>query len=131
MILWIFHTPYALLLAILLAVLNLFPYVGAALGTFLILLLHLILVKENTLWLAAVLFLNSLLEGNIIHAWICNKTMKVHPLFLFAALLVNEYFFGVIGVILSPIVASILQMCLITYSEYLNRKNIGCWENIS
>lgn len=130
LILWLFHTPYALLMAVVLAFMNLFPYIGAILGNILIILIHLLLVKENTSWLILALFINSQLEGNVIHAWICNKTMKVHPLFLFTALLVNEYLFGIIGIILSPIVASIFQMCFITYSEYLNKKNIGGWENI-
>ena len=66
----------------------------------------------------------------MIHAWICNKTMKVHPLFLFFALFINEFLFGIIGIILSPIVASILQMIFNTYREYLNQRNIGGWENI-
>ena len=129
-ILYFFHTPYAPLLAILLAFLNLFPYVGAIAGSLLIFLIHYLLVGENTGWLVVVIFINSQLEGNIIHAWICNKTMKVHPLYLFVALLVNEYLFGLIGVILSPIVASIFQMCFVTYGEYLNRKNVGGWEKI-
>ena len=130
-ILYFFHTPYAPLLAILLAFLNLFPYVGAIVGSLLIILIHFLLAGENTIWLIVAIFINSQLEGNIIHAWICNKTMKVHPLFLFVALLVNEYLFGLIGVILSPIVASIFQMCFVTYSEYLNHKNVGGWEKIA
>lgn len=130
-ILIFFKTPYAILLAILLSVFNLFPYVGALLGSVLLVFIHFVLVGENTIWLIIVIFINSQIESNIIHAWICNKTMKVHPLFLFVALLINEFLFGIIGIILSPIVASILQMILTTYREYLNQKNVGGWEKIS
>lgn len=123
-------TPYALLLSILLAIFNLFPYIGALVGSTLVVLIHFLFVKENTILLIFLIFINSQIESNIIHAWICNKTMKVHPLFLFVALFINEFLFGIIGVILSPIVASILQMMFNTYREYLNQKNIGGWENI-
>lgn len=129
-ILYLFKTPFALILAILLAFFNLFPYVGALIGSGLIVLFHFVFVHEHTLWLILVIFLNSQLESNIIHTWICNKTMKVHPLFLFAALLIFDFFFGLLGVILSPIFAGILQLSFTAYGEYLNEKNIGGWEKL-
>lgn len=129
-ILYLLKTPYAFLLSILLAIFNLFPYIGAFLGSILLVIIHFLLVKENTLLLILLIFINSQIESNIIHAWICNKTMKVHPLFLFIALFINEFLFGIIGIILSPIVASILQMIFNAYREYLNQKNVGGWEDI-
>lgn len=129
-ILYLLKTPYAFLLSVLLAVFNLFPYVGALAGSILLVTIHFLLVRENTVLLIIFIFINSQIESNVIHAWICNKTMKVHPLFLFFALFINEFLFGIFGVILSPIVASILQMIFNTYREYLNQRNIGGWENI-
>ena len=129
-ILFFLNTPYALLLAIVLAFFNVFPYIGALFGNGLIIAFHLLLVKENTLLLCIMLFINSLIESQIIHTWICKKKMNIHPIFLFSALLISEHFFGFIGIILSPIFASVLQLGLLTYSEYLNQKNIGGWENI-
>lgn len=129
-ILYFLKTPYAFLLSILLAVFNLFPYIGALAGSLLVVVIHFLLIKENTILLIFLIIINSQIESNIIHAWICNKTMKIHPLFLFIALFINEFLFGIIGIILSPIVASILQMIFNTYREYLNQKNIGGWEDI-
>jgi len=129
-ILFLLKTPYAFLLSILLAVFNLFPYIGPLAGSILLVTIHFLLVRENTVLLIIFLFINSQIESNVIHAWICNKTMKVHPLFLFFALFINEFLFGIIGIILSPIVASILQMIFNTYREYLNQRNIGGWEDI-
>lgn len=129
-ILYFFKTPHFILLAILLAFLNLFPYVGALIGSVVLLLIHLLAVKENTLYLLMVLVINSQFESNVIHTWICHKTMRINPLFLFIALLVNEFFFGVVGVILSPIMASIFQLGMTAYGEYLNQKNVGGWEKM-
>lgn len=130
-ILFFFQTPYPFLLPLLLALLNLFPYVGALFGNGILLLIHFIFVKENTLLLFLILFINSQIESNIIHTWICHKTMKVHPLLLFFSLIINEFLFGVLGVILSPVFAGLLQILLTTYSEILNQKNVGGWEEIS
>lgn len=129
-ILFCLKTPYAFVLSILLAILNLFPYIGALIGSVLLIGIHFLLVKENTLILILFIFINSQIESNIVHAWICNKTMKVHPLFLFIALFINEFIFGIVGIILSPIFASILQMIFNAYREYLNQNNVGGWENI-
>ena len=85
-ILYLLKTPYAFLLSVLLAVFNLFPYVGALAGSILLVTIHFLLVRENTVLLIIFIFINSQIESNVIHAWICNKTMKVHPLFLFFAL---------------------------------------------
>lgn len=129
-ILFLLKTPYAFLLSLLLAVFNLFPYIGPFAGSLLLVTIHFLLVRDHTVLLIILLFINSQIESNVIHAWICNKTMKVHPLFLFFALFINEFLFGIMGIILSPIVASILQMIFNTYREYLNQRNIGGWEDI-
>ncbi|MGN1345090.1 MAG: AI-2E family transporter [Traorella sp.] len=129
-ILFFFKTPYAIILAFLLAFLNLFPYIGALIGNSILIVIHFMIIKENTLLLFIILFINSQIESNIVHTWICHKTMKIHPLFLFIGILINEYFFGIIGIILSPILAGMIQLAIMTYSEYLNQKNIGGWEKI-
>ena len=129
-ILILFKTPYALLFSILLAILNIFPYIGAIIGNGLLIGIHFILVRDNTILLFVILLINSQIESHLIHTWICNKTMKIHPISLFVSLLISEHLFGFIGIVLSPIVASILQLSLMTYNEYLNQKNIGGWEKI-
>lgn len=130
LILFMFKTPMPILLACLLAFMNLFPYIGALLGSLFLILIHLMFVQEHLLLLVIVLFINSQVESNIIHTWICHKTMKVHPLYLFVALLINEFLFGMMGVILSPIFASAFQIAVNTYREFLNQKNIGGWEEL-
>ena len=130
-ILMIFRTPYALLLSLVLAIFNIFPYIGAILGNFLLVFIHFAFIKNQTILLLIILLINSQIESNLIHTWICNKTMKIHPISLFVSLILSEYFFGFIGIILSPLFASFLQMSLMTYNEYLNQKNVGGWEEIN
>ena len=129
-ILMFFKTPYAFVFASILAILNIFPYIGAIIGNGILIIVHYLLIKDNTIILFIVLLINSQIESHLVHTWICNKTMKIHPISLFVALLISEYLFGIVGIILSPILASVLQLSLMTYNEYLNQKNIGGWEKI-
>ena len=69
-ILYLLKTPYAFLLSVLLAVFNLFPYVGALAGSILLVTIHFLLVRENTVLLIIFIFINSQIESNVIHAWI-------------------------------------------------------------
>lgn len=126
----LFHFPQPFFLAFLLAFLNLLPYLGAVIGVGLIALVG-ILTFESIPWLAIILLiLLQQIEGNVIHPLILNKSMSVHPLYLFAALLISEFLFGVIGIILSPLLAAFMQIGVFSYLHVLNHSNIGGWENL-
>ncbi len=69
-------------------------------------------------------------ESNVIQPLIFNKTMDVRPILTFISLFVCDALFGIPGVLLSPIVASIIQ---ITFRSYLHSKTsdkVGEWEDI-
>ena len=56
--------------------------------------------------------------------------MDVRPILTFAALFVGEALFGIVGVILSPILASIMQIAFRSYVHARSRDTIGQWEDI-
>lgn len=128
-LLYLFDFPQAFFLAFLLAIFNLLPYMGAFIGVLFIAIVG-FLSFEQIPWLA--LFLLVILqqvEGNIIHPLILNKTMSVHPLYLFVALLVGEFLFGFIGIIFSPILAAFMQILAFSYWHATNQASIGGWED--
>lgn len=130
LILYLFHTPAFLLLSVILAILNLFPYIGAVIGTVLILLVHAMTHQEHLILLAFVLLISSQIESDMIHPLIFKKTMNVHPLFLFLAMVINDFLFGLVGVVLSPILAAFIQMGVKSYMETLNQSGMGGWEEL-
>lgn len=130
LILSLFKTPSFLLLSVLLALLNLFPYIGAMIGTLLILIVHVLSGGNYVFLLFFVLLVSSQIESDLIHPLIYNKAMKIHPLFLFFSILLNDFLFGVMGVILSPIMAAFLQMGVKSYLTTLNLSGVGGWEDL-
>ena len=61
---------------------------------------------------------------------IFNKTMDVRPILTFVALFVAEALFGIPGVLLSPIFASIMQIAFRSYLHAKTKDTIGKWEDI-
>lgn len=130
LILVLFHFPNSLLYAGLLALLNLFPYVGATIGILLIALAgYLHLAQFPFLCIAAVWLLQQI-EANFIQPLIFHKAMDVHPLYLFMGLLLGEALFGIVGLILSPILASFIQISVRSYMHAASHQDVGGWEDI-
>lgn len=128
--LYIFDFPNAFLYAVLLAFLNLFPYVGATLGLILIAIVA-ALTYPVFPWLAfAIVWSIQQLESNIIQPLIFNHTMNVRPILSFVFIFIAEALFGVIGVILSPIFASIAQIAIRSYLHAKTSDRVGEWDDI-
>lgn len=129
-VLYIFDFPNAILYAIILALLNLFPYIGATLGLILIAIAGALSYKEFP-WLAfGIVWCIQQLESNIIQPLIFNHTMNVRPILSFIFIFIGEALFGVVGVILSPIFASIAQIAIRSYLHAKTSDQLGEWEDI-
>lgn len=130
LILMLFNFPDAIFYALMLAVLNLFPYIGALLGVLVIAIVG-FFSFPNFPWLCIILvWVFQQIEANLIQPLIFNKTMDVHPLYLFSAMFLGEAIFGIMGLILSPIIAAIFQIALRSYFHTLNHNTMGGWEDI-
>ena len=130
LILIFFDFPNALFYALLLAFLNLFPYIGATLGVLIIAFVSYFIYPEFPFLCILLVWLFQQAEANIIQPLIFNKAMDVPPLYLFSAMFIGEAMFGVFGLILSPILAAIIQIGLRSYFHTLNTHTIGGWEDI-
>lgn len=130
MILVLFNFPNSLLYAGLLALLNLFPYVGATVGILLIALAGYLHLEQFPFLCIAAVWLLQQIEANFVQPLIFHKAMDVHPLYLFMGLLLGEALFGLIGLILSPILASFIQISVRSYIHTVAHQDVGGWEDI-
>ena len=60
-----------------------------------------------------------ILEGNILNPLIVGKAVSLHPITLMLSLLVFEYFFGILGMVIAvPIVATLKIIYLFFEDKY-------------
>ena len=129
-VLYFIGFPNAFLYAVLMSLFNLFPYIGPTIG-FLIILFVGILSYPSPPWIAfLIIWLIQQLEANIIQPFIFHKTMDVRPILTFLSLFVFEAIFGIVGMILSPIFASIIQIGFRSYIHSKTTNKVGKWEDI-
>lgn len=122
--------PNALLYAIILALLNLFPYIGATFGLILIAIVGLLSYSSFPFIPFIIVWTIQQIESNFIQPMIFNKTMNVRPILTFVFIFISEAFLGLIGVILSPIFAAIAQIAFRSYLHSKTNETVGDWDDI-
>ena len=102
----------------LLAFLNLFPYIGATIGIVLIGIIALLEYSSFPWVLFIVIFILQQIEGNLVQPMIFHKTMHVRSLLTFVFLFIMEAIFGIFGALLSPIAAAMTQIAIRRWSHF-------------
>ncbi|SFJ01353.1 AI-2E family transporter [Thermoflavimicrobium dichotomicum] len=98
--------PYALILALVVSVFNIIPYLGPFIGAIPAVLVAISEEKEMVMGVIVVNLIVQVLEGNILSPQIVGRTLHMHPLFIILALLVGGEMGGAVGLILAvPIFA--------------------------
>ncbi|MCL6625670.1 AI-2E family transporter [Alicyclobacillus shizuokensis] len=104
----IVHMPYALLLALLMALMDLVPYIGPFLGATPAVLLAFAISPQMALKVMIVNAVVQQLEGNLISPQIMGRTLDLHPMLIVAAILIGGEVGGMLGLIAAvPLVAVI------------------------
>lgn len=98
---WLVGMPYPLLLASIVAVFNIIPYLGPFFGAAPALIMASTISWKMVLLVAAVNLVVQILEGNVISPQVVGRSLHMHPLMIIFALLVGGEFAGVIGLILA------------------------------
>ncbi|MEG0314759.1 MAG: AI-2E family transporter [Erysipelotrichaceae bacterium] len=122
--------PNAILYGVVLAILNLFPYIGSILGLVIILLVAVISYDNIPIILFLGVWGIQQFEANVMQPLIFNKTMNIRPILLFGSLFLFEALFGIIGVILSPVLAAIIQIVFRSIIHANKSNDVGKWEDI-
>lgn len=129
-VLYFFDFPNAILYAVILALLNLFPYIGATIGLILIGIVGALSYPVFPFVPFVIIWCLQQIESNFIQPMIFNRTMNVRPILTFVFIFISEAFFGVIGVILSPIFAAIAQIAFRSYLHSKTSDTVGDWDDI-
>ncbi len=99
--------PYAILLATIVSITNLVPYIGPIIGAVPPILIALTVGDVRlALWTAVFMVICQQIEGNILTPWLTGDALQVSPLLLLAGIAVFGAMMGTVGMILgAPIVA--------------------------
>ncbi len=117
--------PYALLLASVVAVTNIIPYMGPFIGAAPAILVASTVSFKMVVMVAIVNTICQILEGNVISPQVVGRTLHMHPLLIIFALLAGGEIAGVVGMILAvPIFAACKVIVQHIFAYYVRRKII-------
>lgn len=117
------HVPYAFALAALLAIFDLVPLVGAALGTIILGLVALTQGLPVALIVVAVLLIYQLIEGHFIQPLVYSRVISLSPFLIILASIIGAELAGVVGVLLAIPVAAVLQIVAVELiNDYQQQK---------
>ena len=113
----IFKIRYAVLLALVTAVLDIIPVIGPAIA----LVIGLIVTHDagwGAMLIVALVFAAAqLIENNIVRPYAFGKLLKMHPIIIFFALFVGAKYFGIIGALFAPAMAA--TVCVLVEELYI------------
>jgi predicted PurR-regulated permease PerM len=112
LVLLILHVPYALGLALLVAVTDLIPVVGATLGAIIVTLVGLFVSIRTGLIAAAYYVAYQQVENYVLYPRIMKRSVDVSPVATVIAVLIGGSLLGVLGALLAIPVAAAVQLVL-------------------
>ncbi|MDF2722196.1 MAG: permease [Paenibacillus sp.] len=120
---WLIDMPYALLLASIVAIFNIIPYLGPFFGAAPAIIMASTVSLKMVLFVVAINLVVQVLEGNVISPQVVGRTLHLHPLLIIFALLVGGEIAGIVGLILAvPCFAVIKVLVQHLYTYYAHRK---------
>lgn len=107
---WIIEMPYTLILALVITITNIIPYIGPIIGAAPSILVAFTISWEMTVAVLIVNLIVQVLEGNLISPFIMGKRLHMHPLLIIFALLLGGELGGLIGLIFAVPILAILRV---------------------
>jgi predicted PurR-regulated permease PerM len=98
---WLIGLPYPLLMASIVGIFNIIPYLGPFFGAVPAVIVASTVSLKMVLLVIAVNVLVQILEGNIISPQVVGRTLKIHPLTIIFVLLIGGELAGIVGMILA------------------------------
>lgn len=112
-----------LLFALFCAITNIIPYFGPYIGGIPVVVVGFAISPLTGIICLITVILVQLLEGNILHPLIVGKAISLHPITIMLSLLVFEYFFGILGMILAAPIVATLKIMFTYYNDKYNLMN--------
>ncbi|WP_052702710.1 AI-2E family transporter [Paenibacillus beijingensis] len=97
----IIDLPYSLLLAVIVAILNMIPYIGSIIGAIPCILIAFTDSFVSAIWVLVIILIAQQIEGNLISPHVYGRTLNIHPLTTVLVVLVAGSVTGIIGVMIS------------------------------
>lgn len=108
----LFRIPYAVVVSVLIGFTALIPIFGAFIGIFLGAFLILLVSPIKALWFVVFILVLQQIEGNLIYPRVVGKSVGLPGIWVLAAVTVGGNAFGLVGMLLSVPVCSILYTLL-------------------
>ena len=101
--------PYALLFAIFTSITNVIPFIGPYIGGVPAVLVSLSVSMELGIVVLIEVIILQFIESSFIHPYIMSKGLKINPIIILIGLIVFGYFFGIIGMLISTPLISVVK----------------------
>lgn len=114
----IFNIPYALILSIFISITNIIPYVGPYIGGIPCVLISLSVSYKLAIVSLILVVVLQFIESSFIHPIIMSKSLNLHPISILIGLIVFGHFFGIVGMVISTPLVSIIKSLYIYYKPF-------------
>jgi len=114
LILAFFKSDFIAILGVLIFILNFIPNIGSFIAVFLAIVLYVLKFGFgfSLIWLLALLILVQIIFGNIIEPKFAGQKLKISPVVILLSLFIWYYIWGIVGMILSIPLTSIIKIIL-------------------
>ena len=109
-VLVILGMPYPAALALLVALLDLIPLVGATLGGALLVIVGLFVSPLTAVILLIYILIYQQVEGSVLQPMVYSRSVQLHPILIFIAVLVGGALMGIVGALLAIPVAEVIRV---------------------
>ena len=114
----IIKMPYVLLLSLFIAITNIIPYIGPYIGGVPSILIGFTVSKRVGIYALILVIILQFIESTFIHPIIMSKSLNIHPIIILIGLIIFGHFFGIIGMLISTPLVSIIKSLYIYYKPF-------------
>lgn len=114
----IIKLPYTILLSIFISITNIIPYIGPYIGAIPALLVALSISNKYLIITLLIVLILQFIESTFIHPIIMSKSMNLHPITILIGLIIFSHFFGILGLIISTPLVSIIKSLYNYYKPF-------------
>jgi len=126
---WIIGLDYALVMALIVAVTNIIPYVGPLIGGAPAVIIALFTSPTQALLVILVITIAQQIEGNILSPLILGKRLDTHPATIIVLLLVAGNLAGILGMILAVPTYAVAKTIVLNINRFLKARKAAILNN--
>lgn len=114
--------PYSTLMALIVAITNIVPFIGPIIGLIPPVLVTLLESPVQSLWVLGVVLIIQAIDAYLIQPYFIGDKMGLSPFWVLVSVIIGGGLFGIWGILLSVPVAAVLRILIKQYARRRNRK---------